>query len=172
MKINLVTVNQKYTIHMAKKRGFKFLHMKDIFEDFFLVKPQNQILLHKGKMFDDYDLVFEILKPNDTLIMLENNKPNVSQNLSSLLFQYLNTNYNNQSISDNIDEIFRTDTHTDANSSTQLSTNDNHNFNVITLQDREAIERLVQLGYTFEESAVAYFVCDKNEDLAANYLMD
>jgi ubiquitin len=36
----------------------------------------------------------------------------------------------------------------------------------------EAIDNLVQLGFTKERAAEAYFACDKNEEMAANFLFE
>jgi UV excision repair protein RAD23 len=42
----------------------------------------------------------------------------------------------------------------------------------ISEEDNAAIERLAALGFPFERAAEAFFACEKNEEMAANYLFD
>jgi UV excision repair protein RAD23 len=42
----------------------------------------------------------------------------------------------------------------------------------ITAEEKEAIDRLVAMGFDRAQAIEAYLACDKNEDLAANFLFD
>ncbi|KAF9049687.1 hypothetical protein BJ165DRAFT_1591889 [Panaeolus papilionaceus] len=42
----------------------------------------------------------------------------------------------------------------------------------VTEEERAAIQRLEELGFSRSQAAQAFFACDKNEDLAANFLFE
>jgi len=42
----------------------------------------------------------------------------------------------------------------------------------VSPQEMEAINRLVSLGFPKTRAAEAYFACDKNEEMAANFLFE
>jgi UV excision repair protein RAD23 len=42
----------------------------------------------------------------------------------------------------------------------------------VSPEELAAIERLTQLGFSKNRAAEAYFSCDKNEEMAANFLFE
>ncbi len=49
---------------------------------------------------------------------------------------------------------------------------DNRQYITVTPEEEAAINRLVALGFDHSLAVEAFFACDKNEELAANYLFD
>ena len=43
---------------------------------------------------------------------------------------------------------------------------------MVSPEEMQAIDRLVQLGFSKSRAAEAYFACDKNEEMAANFLFE
>ena len=59
------------------------------------------------------------------------------------------------------------------NENKNLDNNDNKNENQLTEQDKEIIARLQNLGdFSYDKVYEAYIVCNKNEELTANYLFE
>ena len=46
------------------------------------------------------------------------------------------------------------------------------NYIQVTQEEKAAIDRLADLGFDKQLAIEAFFACDKNEELAANYLFD
>jgi UV excision repair protein RAD23 len=42
----------------------------------------------------------------------------------------------------------------------------------VTAEEKAAIENLASLGFSMQMAAQAYMACDKNEELAANFLFN
>lgn len=42
----------------------------------------------------------------------------------------------------------------------------------VTQEEKEAIDRLIALGFPKHRAVEAYLACDKNEQMAANFLFD
>lgn len=46
------------------------------------------------------------------------------------------------------------------------------NYIQVTQEEKAAIDRLAELGFDKQLAIEAFFACDKNEEMAANYLFD
>lgn len=46
------------------------------------------------------------------------------------------------------------------------------NYIQVTQEEKVAIDRLADLGFDKQLAIEAFFACDKNEEMAANYLFD
>ena len=42
----------------------------------------------------------------------------------------------------------------------------------LTKEESDAVKRLQELGFSQEDAVQAYFACDKNEEMAANFLFE
>lgn len=192
-KFNLV-VNQDVRVMDIKQQIFekfvypvknlKLIHVgKILIDDKFItdynISDNNTIIVmitNNGvkRKYDSLEQASPVLQTTDNVEQVEQNdlsnnqntQNNGSVNLNQLLLNNIvqsMTNYTNSSLTHN------TNTSNSINGSIGNSANNNLH---ISDEERESIDRLVNLGFSFEIAAQAYFACDKNEDLAANFLFD
>ncbi|KAH7648322.1 RAD 23B [Cryptosporidium bovis] len=78
-----------------------------------------------------------------------------------------------QLITDNQEEFIRMMERTDSDDIHDLSLNMNNATTIqLTQQESESIERLQALGFPRNAVIEAFLICEKNEELAANYLLE
>lgn len=61
-------MNYEYSINLNKV--IKFSNLKIIFEDFFGILTDNQIIIYRGKAINDNDFINDVMRNNDTLVLL------------------------------------------------------------------------------------------------------
>ena len=96
------------------------------------------------------------------------------ERLGSFNFQYkiFDSNPNNIIIDENMQDSLGNDLEEEFELDDE---NNNHKetFNKNKEEEKKAIKRLQELGnFTEEEAIQAYYCCEKNEELAANYLFE
>ena len=116
---------------------------------------------------EDFEELFEAPITNQDreiykkyLETVKNMNNNTNNNPNNIINN--NTIQNNNTNNDDVTHSHQTGTE---NSKT-------NNEIILTEEEIECVNRLTTLGFTFKESKYAYIVCDKNEELAANFLFD
>ena len=146
---------------------------------------ENVVLVHKGKVLTD-DATLEsvgVTEESFVVVMVQGNPQILQPMLAELqrqnpqLYHLINANQEeflallNEPLPDNIQEIMADfggeggvpELDGEGEGDVQIE---------LTAEERNTVDRLVGLGFPLEICVEAYLACDKNEQLAANYLLN
>ena len=117
----------------------------------------------------------EIDKKEDNLNKEDDNIPNKSEEKKENSDSKMNIEEEKENIqgTKKVEENINKDSENKENINKEVNNNNNQLQNQLTEEDNETIERLKKLGgFSHDKVVEAYIVCNKNEELTANYLFE
>ena len=161
MIIYLKTIKKKYKVSISIKSTI--YDLKRLIDNHFDIAPTEQIIINNGTICQDSN---KLVLLNITLLLFTRNN----------IYLHQSNDLNVTSPDNEIDELVNS-LNAPLNMPLENTTMDNHApdhaaHDTITETDRIKINQLVELGVSFRTASMAYFMSNRDENVAANILID